>query len=219
MGEGRESGESESRISTLRAAGLEVAPHADGVALYFPPLRAAAAAAMLALFGLACSLIGLASMGGLASSGSEESASLLALAFAGVFALPLFALGQLFIAIALWAAFNSLLVDVSAQGIRTERRFLGYPLARRAMESEKISAVESRFAAKYLGIFGQGRPYRLLATSSGQPAPLLIGDALHGPAVTETLRQLVIEQLNRPALLAAGTQVHLHAEEDKDDES
>ena len=66
----------------LRAAGLEVAPHADGVALYFPPLRAAAAAAMLALFGLACSLIGLASMSGLASSGSEESASLLALAFA-----------------------------------------------------------------------------------------------------------------------------------------
>ena len=39
---------------------------------------AAAAAAMLALFGLACSLIGLASMSGLASSGNEESASLLA---------------------------------------------------------------------------------------------------------------------------------------------
>lgn len=213
MGESRESGESESRISTLRAAGVHVAPHADGIELYFPPLRAAAAAAMLALFGLACSLIGLASMGGLAGSGSE-AASLLALAFAGIFALPLFLLGQLFIAIALWSAFNSLRVDVSAQGIRTERRWLGYPLVRRALAGEEIGTIESRFAAKYLGILGRGRPYRLLANGPGQSPPLLIADHLRGPAVTETLRQLVIEALHRPALATAGEQAHLRTEEE-----
>jgi len=215
MGEGRESCEGESRIDALREAGLHVTPHAHGLALYFPPLRSAAAASMLALFGLACSLIGLASVGGLARSADSEAASMVALAFAGVFALPLFALGQLFIAIALWTAFNSLAVDVTAEGIRTERRWLGYPLARRALAAANINAIEGRFAAKYLGIFSRSRYYRLLATGRDIAKPLLIADHLHGPASTEAVRRLVIERLNLPALADAGEQVHLRAKEER----
>jgi len=210
MGEGRESREGEGRIDSPRTVGaIHVTPRADGVALHFPPLRASASALMLALFGGACSVIGLAAISGLARSGETAAASMLALAFAGVFALPLFALGQLFIAIAVWTAANSLHVDVSSAGLRVVRRCFGFAIARRDLASDEITAIESRFAARYIGVFGGTRYYRLVALTRNAGRPLPIADSLKGPAMAEEIRQLVIEKLALPGLAEAGTQVHL----------
>ena len=82
---------------------------------------------MLALFGVACSIIGLAAIAGLVRSGDTAAASMLALAFAGVFALPLLLLGQLFIVIAVWTAANSLRVEVTSGGLKVVRNLFGYP--------------------------------------------------------------------------------------------
>ena len=184
-------------------------PRADGIALYFPPLRAAGSALMLALFGGACSVIGLAAISGLVRSG--ESAAL-ALAFAGVFALPLFALGQLFIVIAVWTAANSLQVEVSAAGIFTVRRWFGYTLVRRELPRDAIAAIESRLAAKYVGAFGAMRYYRLVACARDSGQPLLIADSLKGPDMVDEIRQLIIEHLALPGLAASGRQAHTGTE-------
>jgi hypothetical protein len=214
MGESGESRQGQARVDTFRTVGaIHITPRADGVALYFPPLRAAGSALMLALFGGACSVIGLAAISGLARSGETAATSLLALAFAGVFALPLFALGQLFIAIAVWTAANSLQVEVSSTGLSTVRRWFGYTVARCEIPHDEIAAIESRLAAKYVGAFGGTRYYRLIARAQNSGRPLLIADSLRGPAMTEEIRQLIIEHLALPALAAAGSQAHESAED------
>lgn len=173
--------------------------------LYFPPLRAAGSALMLAFFGVACSVIGLAAISGLARSSDAEAANMLALAFAGVFALPLFALGQLFIMIALWTAANSLTVEISHAGLRTVRRCFGLLLGRHTMPREEITALDARLAAKYVGVFGAARYYHLVARSRNRT--LLIADSLKGPDVTENVRNMIIEQLGMPELVAASNKV------------
>jgi hypothetical protein len=199
---------------TPRSVGaIRIAPLAYGIELHFPPLRAAGSALMLALFGLACSMIGLAAVAGLARSGETAATSLLALAFAGVFALPLLALGQIFIVIAVWTAANSLRVEVGSAGLRMVRSLFGYAVVRRGIAGENITAIDSRLAAKYVGAFGDTRYYRLFARVRNFPRPLLIADSLRGPAMTEEIRQLFIAQLARPALAAAGVQAHLTQEE------
>jgi hypothetical protein len=214
MGESGESRQGESRIDTPKSVGaIRITPLASGSELYFPPLRAAGSALMLALFGLACSMIGLAAVAGLARSGDTAAASMLALAFAGVFALPLLALGQVFIAIAVWTAANSLRVEVGSAGLRMVRNVFGYPVVRRGIAGADITAIESRLAARYVGAFGGTRYYRLFARVRNFPRPLLIADSLHGPAMTEEIRQLVVAHLARPALAAAGVQAHLTQEE------
>jgi hypothetical protein len=209
MGESGESCQGEGRINASRTVGaIHITPHSSGVRLYFPPLRAAGSALMLALFGGACSVIGLAAIAGLARSGESATASMLALAFAGVFALPLFALGQLFIAIAAWTAANSLQVEVSAAGLSTVRRWFGYTIVRRELPRDAIAAIESRLAAKYVGAFGALRYYRLVARARISGRPLLIADSLRGPDMTEEIRQLIIDNLALPALAASGRQAH-----------
>ena len=75
MGESGESRECEARIDT--AGAIRITPLASGIELYFPPLRSAGSALMLALFGAACSMIGLAAVAGLARSGESAPASML----------------------------------------------------------------------------------------------------------------------------------------------
>ena len=213
MGESGESRESQGRVKRVVGA-IHVTPRPSGVGLFFPPMRAAGSALMLALFGVACTVIGLAAISGLARSGETASASLLALAFAGVFALPLFALGQLFIVIALWAAANSLQVEVDGSGLATVRRWFGCRVARRVLLRDDIAAIDSRLAARYVGAFGGLRYYRLVARGRHphQP-PVLIADSLKGPAMTEEFRCLFIEHLAMPDLATAGRHAHLPAED------
>ena len=160
---------------------------------------------MLALFGAACGVIGGAAISGLLHSGDSSATNLLALAFAGVFALPLAGLGALFIAIAAWTAVNSLTVEVSPAGLRTERRCLGFSIARRAMARDDISALDVQLAAKYIGVFGTARYYRLIARSRN--STLLTGDSLKGPDTAENVRRLIIEHLGIPELAASSNEV------------
>jgi len=216
MGESGESRESQGRIKVPAArtvGAIHVTPRESGVGLFFPPMRAAGSALMLALFGMACTMIALAAIAGLAGSGESASASMLALAFAGVFALPLFALGQLFIVIALWAAANSLQVEVDGSGLATVRRWFGCRVARRVLLRDDIAAIDSRLAARFVGVFGSARYYRLIARGRQphQPA-VLIADSLKGPAMTEEYRRLFIEHLALPGLATTGQQAHLPAE-------
>ena len=214
MGESRESREGQGRIDIARTlGGILVTSRETGVELYFPPLRTAGSAMMLALFGAACTFIGAAALAGLARSGDSAPASMLALAFAGVFALPLAALGQLFLVIALWAAASSLRVRVDNTGFSTVRRWFGWCVARRALAQEDIAAIDSVACARYVGAFGNSRYYRLFARSRTPGVPkVLIADDLQGPDTTEAIRRLCIENLAMPGLAAAGELAHLSTE-------
>ena len=212
MGESGQSGKDPGRMtdSATRSIGaIQVTPRADGIGLYFPPMRMAGSALMLALFGIACTVIGMASILGLTHSGESASASMLAFAFAGVFALPLVALGQLFIAIALWSAANSLEVEAGRAGLLAVRCWFGWRVARRVLPREDIAAIDSRLAARYLGAFGNSRYYRLVARTRTPNLPsMLVADSLRGPDMTDEIRRLLIEHLGIPALASSGELAH-----------
>lgn len=211
MGQGRASGQGAARLSgppdtTVTPGAIQITARAHGAELYFPPLRAAGSALMLALFGAACGVIGTAAVSGLVRSGESATASMLALAFAGVFALPLLGLGLLFIAIAIWTALNSLTVDVDITGLCTVRRWLGFTVARHALPRHEIAAIEIRLMAKYIGVFGASRYYRLVALareSQARPRTLVIADSLKGDAMAEEVKNIVIAQLEMPELAQA----------------
>ena len=175
------------------------------IELYFPPLRAAGSSFLLALFGAACCVIGGAAISGLVHSSTTFAANLLALAFAGVFALPLVGLGLWFIVIAVWTAANSVSVEVSTAGLHTERRWLGYAFARRSLARDEIMALDVKLAAKYIGAFGAARYYRLIAC--GRDRPLLIADSLRGVEAAERMRNIIIEHLEMPGLAARSNKV------------
>ena len=211
MGESGESREDQARVGRTVGA-IHIVPNAAGIVLYFPPLRAAGSALMLALFGAACSVIGLAALLGLVRSGETATASMLALGFAGVFALPLLALGQLFIVIALWTAANSLYVEASSAGLRTVRKWFGYTVSQRVLARGDIAAIDSRLAAKYIGAFGAVRYFRLVARPRDAGRPLLIADSLKGADMVEELRCLIVEHLALPVVATSGPQAHIPEE-------
>jgi hypothetical protein len=178
--------------------------HSDGAALivHCPALRSLGPALMLALFGSACVVIAFASFAGLAGSGGGAASLLLAFAFAGVFVLPLMGIGVVFIAIALWHAFNALTVATAAGELRMERRWCGILIMRKTVAVTSISALDCVRAARFTGIFGGGRHYRLLARVPGGVLPL--ADHLHGTAESAEARQLFVETLGRDKLADAG---------------
>lgn len=194
-------------MTTRRIGTTSVYFEATGLVVHCPALRAVVPALMLALFGVACSIIAIASYGGLTGASKDATSAMVALAFAGVFVLPLFALGTLFITIALWTAFNSLTVAAASGGVRAERRWCGIPLQRQNVQVETITAIDSVREARFVGIFSTARYFRLLARSAA--GTVVLADHLHGADETEEIKQLLIAALARPTLAAAGRNDHL----------
>jgi hypothetical protein len=200
----------EQRIGTVRV-------HRDAHALraHCPALRTAAPALMLALFGAACSFIALASLVGL--MGGDTASGLLALAFAGVFVLPLLGLGTLFIAVALWSAFNALTATIAAGELCIERRWCGLPLSKKSLDVRAITALDCVREARFTAIFGGARTFRLLARTPG--GALLLADHLGGAEECEQVKRLIVDAARRPELAAGGRSEHLAAASESPSES
>jgi hypothetical protein len=171
--------------------------------LYFPPLRAPGSALMLGLFGVSCIVIGGAATSGLLHSGEVPAANFVALAFAGVFALPLVAVGLWFVVIAAWAAANSMTVEVRGAGLRVTRRVCGCAFARHEMRPDELTALELVPAPRYVGAFGSERHYRIRARAGA--SAVIVADNLKGRAGAAELRRLIGEKLQRPELTANDT--------------
>jgi hypothetical protein len=179
--------------------------HRDGAALivHCPALRNGGASLMLAAFGAACSVIAMASFLGLAGASGTAGSGLLALAFAGVFVLPLLGIGGLFIAIALWNACNALTAATAGGELRVERRWCGMLLSRKSVPVAAIEQIDCAREARFKGLAGGARYYRLIAQTNA--GALVLADHLRGDRdETEKARQLFIEAMGRSELAASG---------------
>ena len=197
-------------MAERRIGSTQIHQDAASLIVYCPALRSAAPALMLALFGTACSFIALASLTGLVGHG-DGSSNLLALAFAGVFVLPLISIGTVFIAIALWTALNALTVAATQTELRADRRWCGIPLAQKIVAVETIHALDVLRDARFLGFFGGVRYYRLLARTTN--SSLLLADHLRGADEVDAVKQLFVSALGRPALSENGRCEHIETTE------
>ena len=179
--------------------------HRDGTALivHCPALRNAGASLMLAAFGAACSVIALASFIGLVGAGSTNAQSLLALAFAGVFVLPLLGIGAMFIAIALWNACNALTAATAGGELRVERRWCGLLLSRKTVPASAIEQIDCVREARFKKLAGGARFYRLIAQTA--IGPLVLADHLRGDREeTEKTIGLFVDAIGRRELATNG---------------
>lgn len=177
--------------------GLHVRRSADGIVLAFPVLRAPGVSLSLAVFGLLCLLMPAAGLSALLPLQSADAMQLVTLALIGGLAAPFALAGVVFLALAIYLAANSLLVEIDASGIRTERRIFGRLTRLRDIARDDIAAVEPRISARYQNVFSATPRYALIACHRGGRArDVVIAEDLAGQPLMQEINQLVCAALD-----------------------
>lgn len=146
---------------------FRVTSSAEGLELYFPPLRRPLAAARLALFGAACLLLGLFATAGVLPLAHTGAAEALTAWLMSAFIAPFIAFGIGFPLLAAYGVANSLTVSISRQAIRSRRRVLGIALPERSLRCEDVATLRSMEEARYLWLLDKQRQYRIVAAPKG----------------------------------------------------
>lgn len=172
---------------------VRLSQRTDAIELYFPPLRAPAAALALGFFGVVCLALPLfAVSGALATIGSNPAHGLLIIALLGAFVVPFPVFGAVFVALAVYLLANSLTVTVSPSAIRTVRRVFGLKLSERELKRPEISALEAQSAAKYQGLFSAEPNFRLVARHATlRKNNLVVAENLQGEAMMAQVQALI----------------------------
>lgn len=175
----------------------------DALEIYFPPLRAPAAALALGFFGAACLVLPLfAVSGALSAIGSNSAHGLLILALLGAFVVPFPVFGAVFVALAVYMLANSLTVTVSASAIRAVRRIFGLKWRERELKCREIAALETQTDARYQSVFSAEPIFRLVARHATlRKNNLVVAESLQGEAMTAQVQALIARHAG---LAAAG---------------
>jgi len=178
---------------TLPRSIVRLSQRAGVLELYFPPLRAPAAALALGLFGVVCLALPLfAVSGALAAIGGNPAHGLLILALLGAFVVPFPVFGAVFVALAVYLLANSLTVTVNPSAIRTVRRVFGLKLSERELKRPEIAALEAQSAAKYQGLFSAEPNFRLVARHvTLHKNNLVVAENLQGEAMMTQVQALI----------------------------
>ncbi len=181
-----------SDAAALQRGVVRIARSADGVELYFPPLRSPAAALALAAFGAVSTTLSLLAVLGLIPAGGSDAHGLMAITLIGAFVAPFLVFGLVFMVLGAYMLANSLTVVIGTAKIRSARRVLGVPLAQREMRCADIAAIEPHTPPKYERLFSAEPSYRLIARNRGRPAStLLLAEGLRGEAAMDRIRTLI----------------------------
>jgi hypothetical protein len=169
---------------------VQVTRTADGVELYFPPLRDGEVALPLAVFGLiAAAIPGIAIValapGALSDAGSQLSAALIA-----GFVLPFFVFGAVFILLAFYMFANALLVHAGAEGIETARILFGVVIRRQRIGRGEIASVEPEIASRYQSLFSSAPIYQLVARAHDRRR-IVVGETLRGESAMTRVKNLL----------------------------
>jgi len=194
----------------------------QGIELYFPPLRAPAAALALALFGAACLVPGVFAAAAMAPASGSDSAGMVALWLMGIFILPFVAFGVVFITVAAYLLGNSLRVEVTESGIASVRSVFGLPLARRRVARADIAALEAVAPLRYRGL-SREEPYYSLVVKTRSGTGLTMREAWRtrrlgqyrnrAVTVAESLRGEALVERVKSEIITAGRLAHLAAQQ------
>jgi hypothetical protein len=186
-----------------RKDAVRITRTADGVELYFPPLRAPEVALPLAAFGViaaampAVAIVALLPVA-LASAGNILGASLL-----GGFVVPFVAFGSFIVAVAIYMLANALHVHVSASAIDTARTVFGVVVKRRRLDRHEIVAVQPEIPSRYQSLFSSMPSYQLVARDR-HARRVVVAETLRGEEAMQEVKAL-IENPAGPATPGATT--------------
>jgi hypothetical protein len=174
---------------------VQVTRTADGVELYFPPLRTPEVALPLAAFGVIAAAIPGIAIVALAERALSDAGSLLSAALIAGFVLPFFVFGALFVLLAFYMVANALLVRVSAEGIETARILFGVVIKRQRIGRSDIASLEPEIASRYQSLFSSAPIYQLVARARDRRR-IVVGETLRGESAMTRVKTL----LENPAL-------------------
>jgi len=170
---------------------VRVSYEAHGVRLHFPALRRWRYALRLALIGVVLFLPSLYAAFAFAPADGSGAGAMLALVLTAAVVYPVLAFGAWFVLVALYAAGNSLTVEVDANAVRAVRRWCGLGFHERAMASTSITDFKVERAAAARGL-GGGSYYRLAAAgAAADGARLIVADGVPDEPLIEAIRALI----------------------------
>ena len=177
----------------------------SGVRLRFPALRGWRVALKLALIGVALFVPSLFATIAFTPSDQPDAAAILTLALTAAVVYPVLLFSALLVLVALYAAANSLTVEVDANTIRAVRRLFGCKLGTWIMPVTAIGALEPKSAIAPRGLGGHTY-YRLVALArvdqapdNARPARMIVADGVPDETLLAALKALITRyaQLDR----------------------
>lgn len=178
----------------LAAASYRMQRTANGVMLDFPALRAPGVALGLLAFALVCGLMPALGLGALLPLKNADAEAMVSLALIGGFAAPFILASVVFALLAIYQLANALHVEVTASGIRTERRLFGHVIKRADIAQADIADIEPQIGARYQNVFSRTPRYALLAKHrSERSLDIIVAEDLAGQAQMAELRTQLID--------------------------
>jgi hypothetical protein len=169
---------------------------ATGIALTFPVLRARGVALGLGAFAVLCGVMPALGLAALLPLESANATALLSLALIGGFAAPFILASIVFALLAIYLLANSLRVEISTAGVRTERRVFGWVTQNREIARADVADVEPRIGARYQNVFSSTPRYALVARHSAERRnDVVIAEDLAGQTLMIEVRTLICTAL------------------------
>lgn len=195
------SGLTDATTVLAHGAGFSARHIADGIVLTFPVLRAPGVAISLGAFALVCGLIPAAGLSALLPLQTANAMAVVSLALIGGFAAPFMLASVVFAALAIYLPANSLRVEITATGIRTERRVFGCVTRRHEIAREDIADIEPRIGARYQNVFSATPRYALVAQRRAardgkDNNDVVVSEDLAGQALMAEVRTLICTALS-----------------------
>jgi hypothetical protein len=182
--------------SDRQGAGFTLTRSAHGITLDFPVLRAPGAAFGLLAFALLCGVMPALGLSALLPLEAGNASAMVSLALIGGFAAPFIIASILFAALSVYLMANALRVDISASGVRNERRIFGWVTQRREIARADIAGVEPRISARYQNVFSTTPRYALIARHvTERSGDAVVAEDLAGQALMIELRAQICSVL------------------------
>jgi hypothetical protein len=179
-----------------RGAGFHIKRSAHGITLEFAPLRAPGTALGLIAFSLLCGAMPALGLSALLPLEPANASALVSLALIGGFAAPFMLASVVFLLLAIYLMANSLRVEISADGVRTERRVFGRLTRQCEIARVDIEAIEPRIGARHQNMFSSTPRYALIAKHHQQRGKdVVIAEDLAGQPLMIDVRTLILSEL------------------------
>ena len=170
------------------AATVRVSRAADGLELYFPPLRMPEVALPLALFGAIAMTLPAVAVAALLPSLQGASGMVSAVLVAS-FALPFGVFGAAFVGLAFYMLSNAFIVRVGADSVRTARVLFGVVVRRHAIAVADVTALDAEITSRYQSLFSREPVYQLVARDR-HGRRTVVAETLKGESLMKEVKAL-----------------------------